>query len=375
MTFSFNSSKSMSYKIILEADADFIHPEYANYDAQSIVVSQDPGNSMKVVVAFDDTVFSRMALKSVEQRCWPDGTEIFLCSVLDPGRYATSDLKQQKSMQAVRERWCQETLKLLEAQAYRLRQHMEDCTVTFDVKLGDVSEQICTFATEWKADVIIVGSHGRSGIRKHLLGSVAEAIVDLAPCDVEVIKSADITDLFDANTSLTTFQNQNRILLCINGSSESIASLNWVLNAHWTPNQEFTIISVIPALPVNLSSTRFTRALLMRNAHLDKIKQIKMGLNEYISILRKQFPSNKFHFEIREGEADECILQFTNEWGADLVILGAHDERLAIEKSHARKIAGGVRCSVKIIKAQNRPIEKLNLLPFPSSLSQRMTPP
>lgn len=317
---------------------------------------------MKVLIAFDDTAFSRMALKSVEQRCWPDGTEIFLCSVLDPGRYATSDSKQQKRLQAVNERWCQETLKLLEAQAYRLRQQMENCTVRYDVKCGDVAEQICTFATEWMSDVIIVGSHGRSGIRKHLLGSVAEAIVDLAPCDVEVIKSADITDILIANASLNTFQNQNRILLCINGSAESIASLNWVLNAHWTLNQEFTIISVIPALPTNLSSTRFTHGLLLRNAHLDKIKQMELGLNEYVSILRKQFPSNKFHFEIREGEADECILQFTNEWGADLVILGAHDERLAIEKSHARKIAGGVKCSVKIIKAQTPAITRSSMV-------------
>lgn len=343
----------MSYKIILEVDVDFIHSEYANHDAHSFVVSQEPGNLiMKVVIAFDDTVFSRIALKSVEQRCWPEGTEIFLCSVLDAGRYVTSDDKHKKRLQVVRNRWCQETLKLLEAQAYRLRQHMEDCVVTFDVKLGEVSEQICKFAAEWKADVIIVGSHGRNGIRKHLLGSVAEAIIDLAPCDVEVIKSAAIHDLFDASGSSTKFRNQNRILLCINGSSESIASLNWVLNAHWTPNQEFIIISVIPALPANLSATRFTRALLMRNAHMRKIKQMEMGLIEYISILRKRFPSNKFHFEIREGEADECILQFTSEWGADLVILGAHDERLAIEKSHARKIAGGVKCSVKIIKSE-----------------------
>lgn len=311
---------------------------------------------MRVLVAFDDTVFSHMALKSVEQRCWPAGTEIFLCSVLDPGRYVMSGYKHEESLHTVMKRWCQETLRLQEAQAYRLRQYMEDCTINFNVIVGDVPEQICNYAREWKADLIVLGSHGRSGMRKHLLGSVAEAVVDLAPCDVEVIKSPDTTGLFDANAAFSRVQSQNRILICINGSAESIASLNWVLNAEWTPIQEFTIISVIPALPENLSSTRFTRSLVLRHAHMDKIKQMEMGLHEYVSIFRKQFPHNKFQFEVREGEADECILQFATEWEADLVILGAHDERLAIEKSHARKIAGGVKCSVKIIKAHSTPV-------------------
>lgn len=42
-------------------------------------------------------------------------------------------------------------------------------------------------AKEWGADLIVVGSHGYTGLKRMLLGSVSQAMVDHAPCPVEVI--------------------------------------------------------------------------------------------------------------------------------------------------------------------------------------------
>ena len=43
-------------------------------------------------------------------------------------------------------------------------------------------------AEEWGADLIVVGSHGRTGIKRWLLGSVAQSIVSQAPCSVYVVR-------------------------------------------------------------------------------------------------------------------------------------------------------------------------------------------
>jgi len=43
-------------------------------------------------------------------------------------------------------------------------------------------------AENWKADLIVVGSHGYTGIKKWLLGSVAQSVVSHAPCSVEVVR-------------------------------------------------------------------------------------------------------------------------------------------------------------------------------------------
>ncbi|HXZ20805.1 MAG TPA: universal stress protein, partial [Candidatus Acidoferrales bacterium] len=53
---------------------------------------------------------------------------------------------------------------------------------------GDVRLRIIDAAAEWNADLIVLGSHGRSGIPRLLLGSVAEYVARNASCSVEVVR-------------------------------------------------------------------------------------------------------------------------------------------------------------------------------------------
>lgn len=54
---------------------------------------------------------------------------------------------------------------------------------------GHIFDQIVHVAASWGASSIIIGTHGRTGLRKFFLGSVAEAVLQHAPCTVEVIRS------------------------------------------------------------------------------------------------------------------------------------------------------------------------------------------
>jgi nucleotide-binding universal stress UspA family protein len=56
------------------------------------------------------------------------------------------------------------------------------------VREGDPRTEIVDEATEWRADLIVVGSHGHTGLTRLLLGSVAQAVVAHAPCSVEVVR-------------------------------------------------------------------------------------------------------------------------------------------------------------------------------------------
>ena len=53
------------------------------------------------------------------------------------------------------------------------------------------SEVVCEQASAWKADLIVVGTHGRRGIRRMMLGSDAEQIVREAPVPVLVVRAAE----------------------------------------------------------------------------------------------------------------------------------------------------------------------------------------
>lgn len=53
---------------------------------------------------------------------------------------------------------------------------------------GHPADEICRFAAEHNVDLIIVGSHGRTGIRRALLGSVSHAVANEAPCPVTIVR-------------------------------------------------------------------------------------------------------------------------------------------------------------------------------------------
>ncbi|MFO0750056.1 MAG: universal stress protein [Myxococcota bacterium] len=57
-----------------------------------------------------------------------------------------------------------------------------------EVGLGRPAELVAEIAGARDAELVVVGSHGRRGLERMLLGSVAETIVRLAPCDVMVVK-------------------------------------------------------------------------------------------------------------------------------------------------------------------------------------------
>jgi nucleotide-binding universal stress UspA family protein len=61
-------------------------------------------------------------------------------------------------------------------------------TVDSAVRDGDARSVIVDEARKWPADLIVLGSHGYTGIKRLLLGSVALSVVSHAPCSVEVVR-------------------------------------------------------------------------------------------------------------------------------------------------------------------------------------------
>lgn len=57
------------------------------------------------------------------------------------------------------------------------------------IEEGDPRSTIFDYAKKWGANLIAAGSHGRKGLERLLLGSVAEFVVRHAPCSVEIVKT------------------------------------------------------------------------------------------------------------------------------------------------------------------------------------------
>ena len=59
------------------------------------------------------------------------------------------------------------------------------------VRVGQPSHEICEFAKEIVADLIVITTHGYHGMKRMLLGSVAEGVIRHADCDIVVIRRPD----------------------------------------------------------------------------------------------------------------------------------------------------------------------------------------
>jgi nucleotide-binding universal stress UspA family protein len=60
---------------------------------------------------------------------------------------------------------------------------------TSELRQGDPRREILACAERWTPDVIVLGSHGRRGLERFLLGSVAEAVLRGAECSVEIVRA------------------------------------------------------------------------------------------------------------------------------------------------------------------------------------------
>jgi nucleotide-binding universal stress UspA family protein len=63
----------------------------------------------------------------------------------------------------------------------------ENMSAQLEVRIGRPAEEIAAAASEAKSDLIVISSHGRTGLDRYLIGSVAERVARIAPCPVYLI--------------------------------------------------------------------------------------------------------------------------------------------------------------------------------------------
>jgi nucleotide-binding universal stress UspA family protein len=83
--------------------------------------------------------------------------------------------------------WWKRELADAHGQLTRTEQALCAVSVHEVIEEGDAADEICREAAKLHADAIVVGSHGRTGLKRLFLGSVSERVVRHAPCPVLVV--------------------------------------------------------------------------------------------------------------------------------------------------------------------------------------------
>lgn len=157
-----------------------------------VVRARENTGAMKVILATDGSPCSEAAARSIAARPWPTGVEIRILSVveLEAAWFRTPypPYLDPKAMEELRENAMKRAQEAVMAAELIVTNAGLPATGTVVVPSASCKEMIINEATQWGADLIVVGSHGRRAASRFLIGSVSEAVALHANSSVEIIR-------------------------------------------------------------------------------------------------------------------------------------------------------------------------------------------
>ena len=298
---------------------------------------------MKLLVAVDSSAVSGTVVDHVAKRPWPSGTTACLVHVIDWWQWPSN----ASPIQAVK----QSADALVKSASDKIRKAGLQATAT--VLEGHPRIAVAEYAKEWSADLVLVGSHGTSGLVRFLLGSVAQATLRRSPCSVEIVRKS-AQDSAAASTAM-------KILIGTDGSDCSIAAVRSVAQRPWPPGSQMRVISVVPPIvpfsfgetisvpfapvypPPDLVETIEKQARDRAEEAMARARQILS--EEHVKAIEANF--------LPVGDARQVILDQAKDWSADLIVVGSHGYR-ALDRfmlgSVSESVAMHAHCSVEVIR-------------------------
>ena len=145
---------------------------------------------MRILLPLDGSSFSDAAVNEVASRPWPASSEVKVVTAFQVPVNPTPDVwaLPAEYFETI-ERTARETAQAVVDTAVAMLRGALDksVSVTGEVLAGPPREAILDQADRWKADLIVMGSHGYGAWQRFLLGSVSQAVVAHARCSVEVV--------------------------------------------------------------------------------------------------------------------------------------------------------------------------------------------
>ena len=174
------------------------------------------------------------------------------------------------------------------------------------VQEGVAADSILSFAQAQKADVIVMGTHGRRGFDRLMLGSVTDRVMRRASCPV-LAASKPPHDSVAAGKERGHVHHLSRILFCADFSENSERALKYAISATAEYDAELTLLHVLEEVP---SPAKTEEAIARATEQLDRL------------IPPEGRKTLKIKTAVRIGKPYPQIIQFAQEAQIDLVIMG-----------------------------------------------------
>lgn len=286
---------------------------------------------MKVLVAYDGSECADAALNDLSWAGLPSDAEIRVLTAYE-SPLGESDSRHSSSVQDA-------AVALSERAAARIRRALPGQRVTATERAGSAASCILEQAQAWRADLIVMGSHGRSAIGRVVLGSVSHHVVTHAHCSVRVARQQRPPE-----------RESTRFIVGLDGSPESELALRAAARRSWPPGSHVKLVTAmhvpIPDEFRNLDLLEHSEARL--RATLERVAEITKGLTPALEAGGLTVES--VH---RDGEPRRVLVEEAEKFGADAIFVGVRPgHRLGrfVLGSVSAAVVTTAHCSVEVVR-------------------------
>jgi nucleotide-binding universal stress UspA family protein len=208
----------------------------------------------------------------------------------------------------------QERAALLDSLTRLQQEHCQGATCSVEVVEGLVAMEILARADAMSADLVVIGTHGRSGFERLMLGSVAERVLRKAACPVLTVPAAV--------TAVTPVSELLKNIVCaVDFSDCSMHALRYALSIAEESDAGLTVMHVVevpPDLPAEDAGGPFSLREYVASAQQARLAR----LHEAIPDDAREYC--KIDTLVTTGKAYREILRVADERKAGLLVVGIH---------------------------------------------------
>ena len=293
---------------------------------------------MKLVIAYDGSEGADAVFFDLPRAGLPRAAEAVVISVAERWlppipAYAAMEVPPTEQSRY----WEEQALAQAEQAAERLGSAFPEWEVSAEAASGSPEREIVRKADQWQADLIVVGSHGRTALGRFFLGSVSQKVAADAHCSVRIARG-------QAQEGVRPV----RIAIGLDGLPGADAAVRTVASRFWPPQTEARLITTVGP---------YTHAA--DQGMKEEIERAEAMQAQAAALLREA--GIEVSSIVTTEDPKQSILQEAERMGADCIFVG-NNRHSGLERfvlgSVSTAIATRAHCSVEVVRAEKTEAEQ-----------------
>jgi nucleotide-binding universal stress UspA family protein len=311
-------------------------------------MGNDRDRPMKLLLATDGSECARRALDFLRVLPLSSDSELVILTVVDRElcgngeESETLDEEYRETLQKINKMLASDAAKLLEQEAGRFGDADLHCATR--VAYGQPAEEIVKVAEELDSDLIVTGSHGLGGVKRFLLGSTSDHVMQHASCSVLIVRP----DLTGVTGDSVRLEHPLHILIAFDDSRYARHAAEFCASLPMDEKTRVTALSVLPLVKLYRQDISQQLEWIWK----EKRKVAEAGLAWVTGSLA--WKTRNLASQLREHpDVSEAIIDAADELDIDMIVIGDKGSgsiRRFLLGSVTRRIAQHAPCSVLVVR-------------------------